>query len=105
GIIPASAAAAIVAAADVKQLDAQALAGDAAAAGNLAIPLVRQLTRLVEARDRDAARWVHWGATSQDIIDTALVLQLRDTLPLVTRQIVRAAAAAARHARDHARTP
>ncbi len=46
-------------------------------AGNLAIPLVKQLTARVKARDPNAARYVHWGATSQDAIDTGLVLQLR----------------------------
>jgi adenylosuccinate lyase len=49
-------------------------------AGNLAIPLVKQLTAQVKARDPEAARYVHWGATSQDAIDTGLVLQLRGAL-------------------------
>ena len=47
--------------------------------GNLAIPLVKQLTARVKQIDRrGCGRYVHWGATSQDIIDTALVLQLRE---------------------------
>ena len=49
-------------------------------AGNLAIPLVRQLTRLVAERDREAAGYVHWGATSQDAIDTGVVLEMRSAL-------------------------
>src|SRR5262249_41334610 len=52
----------------------------------------------------DAAGFVHWGATSQDVIDTALVLQLRAAVPLVIGHIDRAAAAAAAHARTHAST-
>ena len=51
------------------------------------------------------SRYVHWGATSQDIIDTGLVLQLREAVPIVVRDLRRAAAAAARHASRHARTP
>jgi len=43
--------------------------------GNLAIPFVRQLTAAVWLRSEDAARSVHWGATSQDLLDTALVLR------------------------------
>ena len=52
--------------------------GEAAvAAGNIAIPLVKALTAAVQRDRREAAGFVHWGATSQDIIDTALVLELR----------------------------
>ena len=76
-----------------------------AQAGNLAIPLVRHLTDRVASSDADAARYVHWGATSQDIIDTALVLQLRASVPLVAGDLGRAADAAAEHARRHATTP
>jgi 3-carboxy-cis,cis-muconate cycloisomerase len=60
--------------------DRTALAHDAERAGNLAIPLVKQLTRLVEDKDPMSSRYVHWGATSQDAIDTGMVLQLRDAL-------------------------
>jgi 3-carboxy-cis,cis-muconate cycloisomerase len=83
GVIPASAAAPIAAACAADAIDARALATGAAQGGNLAIPLVRQLTAAVKARDAEAARYVHWGATSQDIIDTGLVLQLRDALDLL----------------------
>ena len=101
GIIPPAAAIAIRAAARADRLDAGALASEAAEAGNLAIPLVRQLTRIVSAADPAAARHVHWGATSQDIIDTGLVLQVRAAVPVILRHLERAEAAAARHAREH----
>jgi 3-carboxy-cis,cis-muconate cycloisomerase len=101
GIIPAAAAAAIRAAARVDALDRGAIARDAAEAGNLAIPLVTQLTRLVSHADADAGRHVHRGATSQDIIDTGLVLQLRGAVPVILRHLERTEAAAARHAREH----
>ncbi len=56
------------------------------------------------AGDPDAARYVHWGATSQDILDTALVLQLRAAVPVVVRHLERAATASARLARAHVDT-
>jgi 3-carboxy-cis,cis-muconate cycloisomerase len=105
GIIPSAAAAAIRAAARAESIDAAALASEAANAGNLAIPLVTQLTRLVSAAnaaaDTDVARHVHWGATSQDIIDTGTVLQLRAAVPVILHHLEQAEAAAATLAREH----
>lgn len=63
--------------------DASAIARDAALAGNLAIPLLKELTASVERIDKSAAPFVHFGATSQDAIDTGLVLQVRDALQLI----------------------
>ena len=54
-----------------------ALAEAATRSGNLAIPLVKVLTADVAKSAPDAARYVHWGATSQDVIDTAAMLTLR----------------------------
>ena len=104
GIVPTRAADAIRKAARVDRLDVPALLSEARSAGNPAIPLVAQLTRLVMADDPEAGRCVHWGATSQDIIDTGLILQLRDAVPIVVRDLRRAASAAAAHASRHART-
>jgi 3-carboxy-cis,cis-muconate cycloisomerase len=104
GIIPATAAEAIAREARVDRFDLAAIVSGARRAGNLAIPLVKQLTRIVSDDDREASRYVHWGATSQDIIDTALVLQLREAVPIVVEDLRRAATAAAMHARVHART-
>jgi 3-carboxy-cis,cis-muconate cycloisomerase len=81
--------------------DLAAIAVQAADAGNVAIPLVRQLTDRVEAADPEAARYVHRGATSQDILDTALVIQLRGAVQAIRRHLDRAAAAAAEQARRH----
>ena len=63
-VIPDSAVPAIEAACQADQLDADALARDAALGGNLAIPLVKQLTARVKAADAEASKYVHWGATS-----------------------------------------
>jgi len=104
-IIPRSAAPAIRNACRADLYDRAALQADARRDGNLAIPLVRQLTRHVAAADAAAAHYVHWGATSQDVIDTGLVLQLRNSVPGIVDDLGRAAAAAADHARHHANTP
>lgn len=106
GVIPASAAtviAEVCASADVTDLDA--LARGAVSAGNLAIPFVRQLTSAVTQRDAEAGRYVHWGATSQDIIDTALVLQLADALKAVDADLLRLGDACATLASAHRATP
>lgn len=95
GVIPASAVAPIVAACRASHLDFPALAVAAANAGNLAIPLVKQLTLRVKEQDPDAARYVHWGATSQDAIDTGRVLQLRQALQEAEKRLQRLMAALA----------
>ena len=87
GVIPPSAVAAISAACRAENIDVQALGGDAALAGNLAIPLVKQLTAQVKKNNAAAARYVHWGATSQDVIDTGLILQLRQALQLTQQSV------------------
>ncbi|HET9993929.1 MAG TPA: 3-carboxy-cis,cis-muconate cycloisomerase [Candidatus Acidoferrum sp.] len=87
GIIPAVAAAAIATKCRAELFDTAALSQAAARAGNLAIPLVKNLTALVAKRDKQAARFVHWGATSQDAIDTGRVLQLRQAIVLIARDL------------------
>src|ERR1700724_3536473 len=89
GAIPQAAVAPIRAAAKAKLYDHAAIAAEAARAGNVAIPLVRLLTERVASIDAGAAAYVHWGATSQDIIDTGLVLQLRAALALIERDMAR----------------
>jgi 3-carboxy-cis,cis-muconate cycloisomerase len=87
GFIPASAAPSIEAKCRAELYDMTVLARAAASAGNLAIPLVKQLTLLVAKKEKDAARYVHWGATSQDVIDTGRVLQLRQALVLISSEL------------------
>jgi 3-carboxy-cis,cis-muconate cycloisomerase len=73
--------------------------------GTLAIPFVKQLTAQVAAVSPEAARHVHAGATSQDVIDTAVVLCLRPACARTTELVLRLGDAAADLARRHARTP
>jgi 3-carboxy-cis,cis-muconate cycloisomerase len=87
GVIPASASAAIATKCRAELFDAAALAQAASRAGNIAIPLVKHLTALVAKKDKQAAHFVHWGATSQDAIDTGCILQLRQALDLIARDL------------------
>jgi 3-carboxy-cis,cis-muconate cycloisomerase len=84
-VIPKEAAPVIAAYCDAMGFDIVQLASATAKAGNVAIPLVKELTRQVAQADADVAGYVHWGATSQDAIDTGLVLQLRAALDLLER--------------------
>src|SRR5690349_8249205 len=77
GVISATGAAAISEACDASQYDIAALVEAQAPSGNIASAVVQALTVAVAARDPAAANVVHWGATSQDVIDTALMLELR----------------------------
>jgi 3-carboxy-cis,cis-muconate cycloisomerase len=105
GVIPASAADAIAKACKVELFDMAGLAEAATRSGNLAIPLVKALTARVAGVDADAARYVHWGATSQDVIDTAAMLTLRAGLDALLGDIDRAVAGFAKLARQHRDTP
>lgn len=105
GVIPQDAVAPIVAACRADLFDIDALKNEASAGGNLAIPLVWQLTAKVKLADIRAAGFVHWGATSQDIIDTGLVLQLRSSLVILERQINRLASSLAARASEYRTTP
>ena len=105
GMISAVAAKAITAKCRAEQLDVDALASATALAGNPAIPLIRELTARVASSDAEAARFVHWGATSQDAMDTGLVLQLCAALDASDADLVRLASALGALAKKHARTP
>lgn len=88
-LIPEAAARAIATKCQVDRFDLQAIAAGAARSGNLAIPVIKQLTELVAKEDPLSAGFVHWGATSQDAIDTATVLQLRRAFELVDQDLLR----------------
>jgi 3-carboxy-cis,cis-muconate cycloisomerase len=74
GVIPVEAADAIAMAAKVERFDAAEMAQAARPSASIAVPLVEALTAQVRAIDAEAARFVHWGATSQDVVDTAMSL-------------------------------
>lgn len=90
GIIPQAAAAAIAAAADPGAFDMAALSQNTLRAGTYGIPLAKALSEIVRSRDAAAAGFVHYGATSQDVSDTALILLLKRAQPLIESDLARA---------------
>ncbi len=78
GIIPQQAADIIQACCRIEFLDIEKLKLEIRLGGNAAIPLVQQLTRIVKNNDVEASRYVHVGATSQDVIDTATMLEIQE---------------------------
>ena len=105
GVIPENAAGPIAAVCRAETFDLATIAAAAPAAGNVLIPLVKALTAAVAKDNAEAARYVHWGATSQDVIDTALVLELRAGIDALLADIDRAVTAFATSAERHRRTP
>jgi 3-carboxy-cis,cis-muconate cycloisomerase len=85
GIIPAEAAKAIARAAVAAEFDPAMLAAEGRRTGTVIVPLVSALTTRVRAVDPDAAKFVHWGTTSQDVADTALSLLVNRAVTLLAR--------------------
>ena len=83
GVIPVEAAEAIARQADASALDLDVLREETDNVGYPILPLVHQIAK----QCGDAGRYVHWGATTQDIMDTAVVLQLREGLRLIEEDI------------------
>jgi len=104
GVIPASAAEAIAKSAKAKDFDVEELASRGLRAGTLSIPLVKALTERLRAVDKESARFVHWGATSQDVSDTAMVLLLRRARVALAEDAARLQAALRRASDEHANT-
>jgi 3-carboxy-cis,cis-muconate cycloisomerase len=98
GLIPAEAAEAITRAAQVDRLDLPALA---AATRNMGFPTVGLVKQLSTLAGPEAGRWTHWGATTQDVLDSALVLQLREAAALLAADLDRLIAAFSKLARAH----
>jgi 3-carboxy-cis,cis-muconate cycloisomerase len=100
GVIPAEAAGAIKAAANADDYDLEQLRAEIAATQHPLVPLVRTLT----AAAGEAGRYVHYGATTQDIMDTGAVLQVRAGLELLAPDLEAIRASLARLAQRHAET-
>lgn len=83
GVVPKDAAAAIDAASRSIKLDFDKLRHETEIVGYPILPLVHQLSEAAG----EAGRYVHWGATTQDIMDTANVLQIRAALDIVARDL------------------
>ncbi|MDH4652312.1 3-carboxy-cis,cis-muconate cycloisomerase [Pseudomonas sp. JS3066] len=105
GLIPGDSVAPIEAACSAKLYDYSALALAITTAGNSAIPLVKALGKRVAAQSTEAERFVHLGATSQDAMDSGLVLQLRAAAELLEQDLAGLAQALAVQAERFADTP
>lgn len=105
GVIPEPAAAAIRRHAGTLALDADQLVREGAHAGSLAIPFVRILIAHVGSQDPQAARHVHFGATSQDVLDTALALCTREAIAVLVEAQTKAGIGASALATRFATTP
>jgi len=101
GVIPQAAADAIAARTDVAALDFDALRQETDIVGYPILPLVHQIAQ----QCGEAGRYVHWGATTQDIMDSALVLQLRAGLAIIDRDIAALRDILAGLSRRHRDTP
>ncbi|HEY6466867.1 MAG TPA: 3-carboxy-cis,cis-muconate cycloisomerase [Candidatus Acidoferrales bacterium] len=104
GVIPPAAAEAITRAAKADNFDVAELRQQGLRAGTLSIPLVKMLRERADAIDKSGATFAHWGATSQDVSDTATVLLLRWTRQLIAADHARLRQALRRRSDDYANT-
>lgn len=102
GVIPQDAARAIARACTELSVDPETLAREGKRSGSLAVPLVKALTEHVARDDARAAAFVHYGSTSQDVLDTALILCLKPCLTDADGVLATAVRRLAGHARRHA---
>jgi 3-carboxy-cis,cis-muconate cycloisomerase len=105
GVIPAESARAIGEACSRLGLDVESLVAEGKRSASLAVPFVKRLTAAVSAISPAAAKHVHFGATSQDVLDTAMALCLKPCLEEADRALEAAVRALAARAREHRATP
>jgi len=105
GIIPDKAAQAIKEKCNINRIDMEELGRETKQIGYPVLPVVRQIVRMVNAVEPGLGEWVHWGATTQDVTDTATVLQLRDTCKLVSKSLDNISAVLRVLCKAHASTP
>ncbi|MET4578166.1 lyase family protein [Ottowia thiooxydans] len=106
GLIPLEAAAAITAACEATPLNAQALADEARHGGAMAVPLVAMIAATLEQRGQThAVRYLHFGATTQDVVDTAQVLMTQQALAQLLSPLEQCIALLQDQAARHASTP
>jgi 3-carboxy-cis,cis-muconate cycloisomerase len=105
GIIPTQAAIYIEECCKANNIDIAKIISEVGLGGNANIPLIKQLTAVVKQQNEEAAKYVHLGATSQDVIDTAImlqskkaVLQIQEGLSIIISQLKNLA-------QDHLNTP
>jgi 3-carboxy-cis,cis-muconate cycloisomerase len=105
GLIPVSAAQSIIGTCKVELFDVAKIVRESAHAGSVAIPLLKVLRETVSLFNPDAGAFVNFGSTSQDVIDTAMVLVTRDALALIHADVNLIVSALLQLAEQHADTP
>lgn len=105
GLIPEAAAQSIIGTCKVDLFDVAKIVRESGRAGSIAIPLVKSLKETVGLFNKEAAGFVHFGSTSQDVIDTALSLVTRNALSLIEADVYKAASALLSLAERHAADP
>jgi 3-carboxy-cis,cis-muconate cycloisomerase len=105
GLIPEAAAHSITGSCKVELFDVPRIVRDSGRAGSVAIPLVKSLKEAVGVFNAEAVPFVHFGSTSQDVIDTAMALVTREAVAMIDTDLAKAAQALLRHAKQHAATP
>lgn len=105
GLIPESSASSIIGTCKVELFDVPKIVRESARAGSAAIPLIRTLKDTVGLFNAEAVAHVHFGSTSQDVIDTAMALMTREALQLIERDLDLALQALLALAERHAATP
>lgn len=87
------------------KMDVHSIGKRARRASTLAIPFVQDLTACVAAQNSDAAKFVHFGATSQDVVETATILQIREAAAWIDQGLTRCGNFLAALAKRHSTTP
>lgn len=105
GLIPESAAHSIIGSCKVELFDVAKIVRESGRAGSVAIPLVKALREAVGLFNAEAAPFVHFGSTSQDVIDSAMSLVTREAVALIETDLAKAAEALLQLAVQHAATP
>lgn len=105
GLIPQAAAQSIIGTCKIELFDVAKIVRESGRAGSIAIPLVKALKETVGLFNQEAAGFVHFGSTSQDVIDTAMALVTRHALGLIEADVRKAVAALLALAQCHAADP
>lgn len=105
GIIPQKACDEIVKNSTLDNLDFDELRKQTELIGYPVLPVVQQLVKKINAVEPGLGEWIHWGTTTQDLTDTAVVLQLRDTLNLVDQSLQAIVSALVVLCKKHRSTP
>ncbi|KXS98802.1 hypothetical protein AC578_2064 [Pseudocercospora eumusae] len=105
GIIPQKACDQIVKHCTLDNLDFEELRKQTELIGYPVLPMVQQLVKKINAVEDRLGEWIHWGTTTQDLTDTATVLQLRDTIKLIEEVLDGIIAALVKLCQKHRSTP